>query len=78
MNKILSQSLKEFDIRVTLQMNAMDSSAILDSILASKLDANRAVLYNEEHSADLEKFCPYEFPNKKWIETLFDKLGAKS
>lgn len=76
MNKILSQSLKEFDIRVTLQMNAMDSSAILDSILASKLDANRAVLYNEEHSADLEKFCPYEFPNKKWIETLFAKLGT--
>ncbi|BBM87198.1 FtsK/SpoIIIE domain-containing protein [Candidatus Uabimicrobium amorphum] len=76
MNKILSQSLKEFDIRVTLQMNAMDSSAILDSILASKLDANRAVVYNEEHSAELEKFCPYEFPNKKWIETLFDKLGT--
>ncbi|WP_372369176.1 FtsK/SpoIIIE domain-containing protein [Candidatus Uabimicrobium sp. HlEnr_7] len=77
MNKTLSQSLKEFDIRITMQMNAMDSTAILDSTLASKLDANRAILYNEENSSHLEKFCPYEFPSKNWIEKLFDRLGSR-
>ena len=42
-------SLREFDNRVLFQMSASDSSNLIDSPLANKLGANRALAYSEEH-----------------------------
>jgi energy-coupling factor transporter ATP-binding protein EcfA2 len=50
--------LREFEMKVLFQMNANDSSNLMDSPLAAKLGAYRAYLYTEDQGK-LEKFRPY-------------------
>lgn len=52
------QGLREFDLRVLLQMGNNDSSNLIDSTAASKLGMHRALLYSEE-TGTIEPFRPY-------------------
>ena len=52
------QGLREFDLRVLLQMGNNDSSNLIDSTAASKLGMHRALLYSEE-AGTIEPFRPY-------------------
>jgi ABC-type multidrug transport system fused ATPase/permease subunit len=55
------QTLREFDIRVLLQMGANDSTNLIDTPEASRLGMHRALLYSEE-SGTIEPFRPYAPP----------------
>ena len=63
------QSLRELEYRVAFQMNAADSSNLIDSAAASKLGVHRALLYREE-SGTSEKFRPYGAPELEWLRSL--------
>ncbi len=69
------QTLREFEHRVVLQMSANDSSALIDTPVASRLGANRALLYSGEEEA-LEKFRPYRWPSAAWLERVRRRLCA--
>ncbi len=55
------QSLREFDMRVLLQMGANDSTNLIDMPDASRLGMHRALLYSEE-TGTIEPFRPYAYP----------------
>lgn len=63
------QTLKELEHRVAFQMNAADSSQLIDSPAASRLGVHRALLYREEQGT-CEKFRPYGPPSPTWLERL--------
>ncbi len=52
------QSIREFDMRVLLQMGANDSTNLIDMPDASRLGMHRALLYSEE-TGTIEPFRPY-------------------
>ena len=52
-------SMREFDQRVLMQMGANDSSTLIDSPVASRLGAERALLFSEERGT-IERFRPFE------------------
>jgi hypothetical protein len=58
--------LRECGQRVLFQMNAADSSHLLDSPLASRLGRNRA-LYMIDELGQPEKFRPYDLPSLAWL-----------
>ena len=60
------QSLREFAMRVALQMSAADSSNLIDSPAASDLRLHRALFYNDE-TGQTEKFRPYGSPSDEWL-----------
>ncbi len=60
------RALREFALRIAMQMSAEDSANLLDSPLASKLGPNRALFYDEEEGR-LEKFRPYGLPTQEWL-----------
>jgi hypothetical protein len=70
------QLLKEFELRVLFQMSANDSSALIDSPIASKLGENRAFYYSEEANRS-EKFRPYGLPEPEWIEWVKTRLQSR-
>ena len=45
------QTLREFEMRVAFQMSANDSSTLIDTPVASRLGANRALFHSEEQDA---------------------------
>ncbi|NBX24852.1 MAG: cell division protein FtsK [Planctomycetes bacterium] len=51
--------MRDFDLRVLMQMGANDSSGLIDSPAASRLGAERALLFSEERGT-LERFRPFE------------------
>lgn len=57
--------LAQFDRRVAIRMNADDSQFLLKDPIASKLQAYRAILMDDEQSSPLEKFKPYAMPSNK-------------
>ncbi len=70
---ISSQTLREFEMRIVLQMSATDSSNLIDTPTASHLGTNRALL-NLVEQGTLEKFRPYGTPSDEWlnwVETRF-------
>lgn len=60
------QMLREFEQRVLLQMSGNDSSTLIDTLAASKLGMNRALLADDAENR-LEKFRPYRVPPKEWL-----------
>jgi DNA segregation ATPase FtsK/SpoIIIE, S-DNA-T family len=68
------QGLRECGLRVVFQMNAADSSHLLDSPLASRLGRNRALYFHDE-MAQPEKFRPYGLPSLAWLEEVKRRLG---
>lgn len=61
------QSLRELERRILFQMNAADSSNLIDSPVASRLGTHRALLHFQESGA-IEKFRPYGLPKKSWLD----------
>jgi hypothetical protein len=68
------QSLREFEMRVVLQMSAADSSHLIDSPAASRLGTNRALFYSDERGT-IEKFRPYGLPADSWLAWLRQTLS---
>ncbi len=71
------QTLREFEMRVALQMSAADSSTLIDTPVAAKLGPHRALLHSEEQST-LEKFRPYRQPGSNWLDRVTQRLQAHS
>ena len=66
-NRALDRAaLREFEMRVLFQMSPGDSSNLIDSPIASRLGANRALFSNEEEGR-VEKFRPYGVPSAEWL-----------
>ncbi|CAK8724374.1 MAG: hypothetical protein CDV28_10292 [Candidatus Electronema aureum] len=64
LNRRLSrQSVREFELRVVLQMSSEDSIALIDSPAASKLGQHRALLHSAEEGMQ-EKFRPFALPGE--------------
>jgi DNA segregation ATPase FtsK/SpoIIIE, S-DNA-T family len=62
-------AMREFDQRILMQMSAADSSSLMDSPVAAKLGAQRALFYTEDQGK-IEKFRPYAVPPVEWIRAL--------
>ncbi len=60
------QGLRNMELRVLFQMNANDSSNLIDSPIAGRLGIHRAVFYHEG-LGQLEKFRPYGPPTDEWL-----------
>ena len=71
------QGLREVELRVLFQMNATDSSNLIDSPAAAQLGVHRALLYNEGEGR-LEKFRPYGPPPDDWLAWLDRQLRARA
>ncbi|WP_437192537.1 FtsK/SpoIIIE domain-containing protein [Planctomicrobium sp. SH527] len=67
------QTLRELEMRVAFQMNASDSSNLIDSPAASRLGTHRALLYREE-TGTTEKFRPYGVPALEWLQKVKRRL----
>ena len=71
------QSMQDFEMRVLFQMNANDSSSLMDSPEASRLGVHRAIFYDEGQGL-VEKFRPYGLPSAEWlawVKRQFEKRG---
>ena len=69
------QTLREFEMRIALQMSTNDSSTLIDTPLANRLGMHRALLSDEEH-AILEKFRPYNLPSQSWLDQVRQRLNS--
>ena len=63
------QGIREFDMRVLLQMGGNDSTNLIDSPDASRLGMHRALLYSEE-TGTIEPFRPYALPDLSALASL--------
>jgi DNA segregation ATPase FtsK/SpoIIIE, S-DNA-T family len=70
-------SMRQFDHRILFQMSAADSSNLIDSPLANRLGAHRALLYSEEQGT-VEKFRPYEVPDEAWLAFLAEQFKTRT
>jgi S-DNA-T family DNA segregation ATPase FtsK/SpoIIIE len=70
------QSLRDFDMRVLFQMNATDSSSLMDTPEASRLGIHVAIFYDESQGR-MEKFRPYGLPSNDWLAWVKKQLSAK-
>ncbi|MEM9186749.1 MAG: FtsK/SpoIIIE domain-containing protein [Planctomycetota bacterium] len=62
-------ALREFAMRVVMQMSAADSSNLIDTPAASHLKPHRALFYSDE-TGDTEKLRPYGPPSEAWLESV--------
>ena len=69
-------SLREFELRVLFQMNANDSSALIDTPIANRLGPNRAY-FNSESENVMEKFRPYQVPEAAYLDRVKAALGKR-
>jgi hypothetical protein len=70
-------TLREFCLRVLLQMSAADSSNLMDSPVASRLGNHRALLFNEELGTH-EKFRPYAPPTHEWLADVRKRFARRT
>jgi energy-coupling factor transporter ATP-binding protein EcfA2 len=71
------QSLRDFEMRVLFQMNANDSSSLMDTPEASRLGVHRAFFYDEGQGRT-EKFRPYGMPSDDWLAWVKKQLQERS
>ncbi len=71
------QGLRDVELRVVFQMNATDSSNLIDTPAASRLGVHRAILYNESRGS-AEKFRPYGLPQRAWLEWVRGQLSPRA
>jgi S-DNA-T family DNA segregation ATPase FtsK/SpoIIIE len=71
------QTMREFALRVVMQMSAADSSHLIDSPAASDLQMHRALLYNDE-TGQAEKFRPYGAPSDEWLERVKEGVTQRA
>lgn len=70
------RSLREFEMRVAMQMSAEDSNNLIDSPAAAKLGLHRAIFASAEEGR-VEKFRPYGLPASAWLEHVSTQLRHK-
>lgn len=70
------QLMREFSLRVLFQMNANDSSTLIDNPIASKLGRNRALFIAEEMPMP-EKFRPYGLPSAEFLKRIKQRLTSR-
>ena len=70
------QGLREFALRVAFQMNAGDSTTLIDTPQAGKLGPY-AALYCNEQRGRLDKFRPYGLPDPNWLAWAVGQLAAQ-
>jgi DNA segregation ATPase FtsK/SpoIIIE, S-DNA-T family len=63
------QGLRDFELRVLFQMNATDSSNLMDTPDASRLGVHVAISYDEGQGR-MEKFRPFGLPSSEWLAEL--------
>lgn len=68
-------TLREFEMRVALQMSATDSSNLIDTPAASHLKAHGAIFVAED-TGTFEKFRPYSPPSSDWLQQVAKWLKA--
>ncbi len=68
-------ALREFALRVVMQMSAADSSNLIDTPAASNLKPHRALLYTDE-TGEIEKLRPYGPPSDAWLSQLQTQKSA--
>jgi hypothetical protein len=71
------KTLREFEMRVLFQMSASDSSELIDSPAANVLGMYNALFFSAQSGA-VEKFRPYEAPDKELIEDFGRILSARA
>ncbi len=71
------RTLREFTMRVALQMSEEDSSSLLNSPLASRLGPYRALFYSEIENR-MEKFRPYRLPSEEWLRQVQQWLKTRT
>ncbi|MBN1394579.1 MAG: AAA family ATPase [Pirellulales bacterium] len=69
--------MQDFELRVLFQMNANDSSSLMDSPEAAKLGVYRAILYDEGQGL-AEKFRPYGLPRAEYLAWLKKRLRDRT
>ncbi|WP_146401556.1 FtsK/SpoIIIE domain-containing protein [Pseudobythopirellula maris] len=62
-------ALREFAMRVAMQLSSADSSHLIDTPAASTLKSHRAIFYNDE-TGQSEKFRPYAPPEAELLSRL--------
>jgi hypothetical protein len=74
LNRVIErQTLREFEMRVLFQMNAGDSSHLIDNPIAAKLGMHRALFYSDDQGR-LEKFRPYALPSLAALRDISARL----
>ena len=71
------QSLRDFEMRVLFQMNATDSSNLMDTPDASRLGVHVAIFYDEGQGR-MEKFRPYGLPSNEWLAWVKKQLPSRA
>jgi DNA segregation ATPase FtsK/SpoIIIE, S-DNA-T family len=71
------QSLRDFEMRVLFQMNATDSSNLMDTPEASRLGIHVAIFYDESQGR-MEKFRPYGLPSNEWLAWVKQQLQSRT
>jgi len=71
------QMFHDVEMRVLFQMNATDSSNLIDSPAAGRLGVHRGILYNEGQGSQ-EKFRPYGLPSDDWLAWVKKQLTARA
>lgn len=78
LNRMLERAtLREFEMRVLMQMSAADSTALIDTPEASRLGMHRAIFASEE-SGVFEKFRPYGPPDRAWLDRVMKQMRSKA
>ena len=62
------QLLREFEMRVLFQMSSNDSSMLIDNPAANRLGVHRGLFASEDRGT-LEKFRPYAWPDRGWLDS---------
>ncbi|MEN1681444.1 MAG: FtsK/SpoIIIE domain-containing protein [Planctomycetota bacterium] len=68
-------TMREFALRVVMQMSAADSSNLIDTPVASTLKPHRAFFYSDE-TGEIEKLRPYGPPSEAWLESIGRSAAA--
>jgi hypothetical protein len=77
LNRLIDrQSMRDFELRILFQMNATDSSSLMDSPDAAKLGTHRAFYYDEVRG-QMEKFRPYGLATPAYLERFSKLLRAR-
>jgi len=70
------KSMEDFEMRVLFQMNANDSSSLMDSPEAGKLGVHRAILYDDGQGV-AEKFRPYGLPSAELLARFAQRMRER-
>ncbi|MBV5340737.1 MAG: hypothetical protein J0665_14475 [Deltaproteobacteria bacterium] len=78
LNKVVDRNLlREFGMRIVLNMSKDDSRNLVDENDAAKLAPHRALFWEEEESVKLEKFIPFAPPTQEWLTALGENLRSR-